>query len=353
MVKLKNSMTAFFLILIFLAAGCSKLTSSTSSKGKTALKDIRTGTDGISLSFLPNNPPDTVHLEENAAKNELTVIVQIDNKGSYPQPEQAKAPSGKLFLSGYDKNILNFNNAYSHDLSKFSLYGKSPINLNGGTDLATFKATINDINVEKYEPVLLATACYNYVTIAGPSVCIDPDPYSTTNQKKVCSVNDITLTNQGAPIAVTSIGEEAFAKKTQFKINIKNVGNGEVLRTTTQPLDSELPSNSVDKCDPYSTASGEDGKITKDDIDKVYLKEASIGQLALTCWPFSGDNIKTEKGFIRLINGEGSIICEYEKFNDEYGGGKTAYTTPLRIVLTYVYKTTAERHLTVKKEQTN
>ena len=356
MIKLERKFIfAFFLILILLIAGCK---SKAATAKKTSMQDIRTGTDGLSASFLPNNPPDTIHLDR-SGKNDISVVVQINNKGVYPQPEErGRAPSGKIYLSGYDPNIIKFADAgstYSRDLGIYSLYGKSPINLNGGSDLATFKGSIDydTLNVEKYEPILLATVCYNYVTIAGPSVCIDPDPYSTANQKKVCNVHDVTLTSQGAPIAVVGIGEEATTQKTQFKITIKNVGNGDVLRTTTTPSDSEQPTNPVEKCDPYGgtgSNSAADNKITREDIDKVYLKEVSIGQQNLQCWPFSGENVKGETGFIRLLNGQGSIICEYGK--ESYAGGTTAYTTPLKIVLTYVYKTTAQRAITIMKEST-
>lgn len=360
----KKFIFAFFLILVILISGCkslSKVTGSKDTKAKTSMQDIRTGTDGISVSFLPNNPPDTIHLDSTNDKNDITVVVQLDNKGAYPQPGVDTAPSGKIYLSGYDKNIIIFDDKSldgknSLELNKLSLYGKSPINLNGGSDLATFKGKLipyEELKVEKYEPILLATVCYNYVTIAGPTVCIDPDPYSTTNQKKVCNVHDITLTGQGAPVAVVSISEEAFAKKTQFKITIKNVGNGDVIKTTAQQSgisDDPRPANSVDKCDPYGSGTGTDNKITREDIDKVYLAEVSIGQQSLTCYPFSGENVKGVNGFIRLLNGQGSVICEYEKTDSGYAGGTTAYTTPLRIVLTYVYKTTAQRPITIMKE---
>ncbi|MEK6848772.1 MAG: hypothetical protein AABX65_04030, partial [Nanoarchaeota archaeon] len=250
--------------------------------------------------------------------------------------EGGSAPVGRVFLSGYDPNILSFDKNSVEEFSGKALEGKSSINPNGGLDLVTFRGQVNvdNLNVEKYEPTLLATACYNYLTVAGLSVCIDPDPYSTVNQKKVCEVQDITLVGQGAPVSITKIDEEAFATKTQFKITIKNAGNGDVLKT-----------ESLNKCGP----SGD--KIQREDVDKVYLQEVKIGNKVLNCGPFAntGDSdVRRQAGDVRLINGEGFIICELQ--SSDYGGGKTTYITPMTITLLYGYRNSIEKKIQIKQE---
>ena len=180
---------------------------------------------------------------------------------------------------------------------------------------------------------MLATACYSYATIASPSVCIDPDPYSTIKGKKVCEAKDITLSNQGAPIAVVNVDEEAFATKTQFRIIIKNVGGGEVMK------------NEVlfqDKCSPFGSS-----KVEREDIDKVYLINARLSNKELQCGPFAEGEVKSAQGFVRLVNGEGSITCELPK--SDYGSN-TAYISPLEIKLLYVYRSTAEKKVQIKRE---
>ena len=324
----KNIIFALFLILLILISGC------TGKKDvKKSLEEIRTGTEGIVLSFLPNAPPATIHVEENA-ENSFDAVLELKNRGAYPQPEdQIGAPFGDVYLSGYDRNILQFT-PESFNLNDRTLEGKSTINPNGGLDLATFKGTISarNLNVEKYEPTLLATACYTYNTIAGPSVCIDPNPYSTIKEKKVCAVQDLTLTNQGAPVAVTTINEEALATKTQFKITIKNVGNGDVIKP-----------GSLGKCSPYG-----DDKVLREDIDKVQLEEVQVGNRRLTCRPFVDGGTDGVSGFIRLVNGEGFIICEF--FKTDYENSKTAFTTPLKIKFNYLYRNTVEKKIQLKKE---
>ena len=327
----KRLIFVLFLVLLISISGC---------KGKKdvkkALEEIRTGTEGIVLNFLPNAPPATIHVEKGIPPETFDVVLEVKNKGAYPQPDEGIGGLGpllgKVYLSGYDQNILVFTPSPPvAELTGRTLEGKSTINPNGGQDLVVFKVNVNveNLNVEKYEPILLATACYNYFTIAGPSVCIDPNPYSTVKEKKVCEVQDVTLTNQGAPIAVTKIGEEAFATKTQFKITVKNVGGGDVIKR-----------EAFEKCNPFGS-----DKIGREDIDKVYLYEVKISDKTLDCGPFAEGN-KGKQGYIRLINGEGFVICELR----DYGGSKTAYTTPLRIWLSYNYINTAERKLQIKME---
>lgn len=337
--KLKKSIIfILFIALLILISGCKGKKSTEKS-----LEEIRTGTEGIAMSFLPNAPPDKIHVEQGAPPeaNIFEVVLELKNKGAYPQPDEGArglGPGfGKIFLSGYDTNIITLESkdGKSGDLGTKTLEGKSTINPNGGQDILSFTGKIipENLNVEKYEPTLLATACYYYLTIAGPSVCIDPNPYSTIKEKKVCGVQDISLSNQGAPVAVTKIDEEAFATKTQFKITIKNVGNGDVLK-------ADAANN---KCDPFGAQ-----KIQRDDIDKVNLMWVKVSDKALMCGPFAETNIKSTGGLIRLINGEGFVICEMP--NSEYSNKISAYTTPLLIQLSYGYRNSIEKKIQIKKE---
>lgn len=350
------------LIVLLLSAACSAKNpfSSKDSAKKTKTEELRSGTDGLKIRFLPNNPPPAIFVgSSDNLQNKVDIAVEIINKGVYPQPEDHQTMTGKLYLSGYDKNIIKFDASSQQpffDLSKTTaLYGKTLINAQGGSDVAAFNPQVDKekLIVDKYEPIFLATLCYEYKTIAGPSVCIDPDPYPTVKQKKVCEVKDITLTSQGAPIAVTKIEEKALSEKTQFMITIKNVGGGDVLRIRSEAQQAQgasqaqQPGSTIEKCDPFGSS-----KITKEDISKVYVEGITLGDKFLQCWPFAESNAKSDKGHIRMQNGEGSVICELMKENNAYPGGTTAYTTPLRIELSYAYKTTAETKTLLKKEDT-
>ncbi len=341
----------FLFITLISIIGCSG-----SSGTSDSVENIRVGTEGLSVSFLANNPPDTVHAEENGA-NAFDVIMDIRNNGAFPQPEEISGiggPVGNVYLSGYDSNIISITPKDSSgvsgngiDLSRLPLDGKSTINPNGGQDILSFQGKIIDYKkllVERYEPVLLATACYHYETTASTSVCIDPDPYSVVKQKKVCQASDASLTSQGAPIAVVKIAEEAFATKTTFKITVKNVGSGEVLIR-----------ESINKCDPYTTRVNLDNsgsvKIQREDLDKVLVESVKVSETLLNCGPYidnSGAVKRTDGGLMRLLNGEGFIICELP--SGSYAKTNSAYTTPLVVKLKYGYRTTTERKLLIKRE---
>src|SRR3989344_2813464 len=356
MAKTKNFIIAvFLLILVFSISACGKKDSAGSSK-----ENVRTGTQAILMNFLPNNPPDKIHAESDSARNQFDVVLELRNQGAYPKPEDLSliggfgGPKGRLYLSGYDPYIITLvpkapksgQSATGADLNQLALDGKSTINPNGGQDILAFQGTVDysKLRVDKYDVILLATACYQYQTVVGPTVCIDPDPYTTVNQKKVCQVKDTALSSQGAPVAITSINEEAFDQKTQFKITIKNVGGGEVVKK-----------ESLDKCDPYgksSTAAGSSNsnKIARDDLDKVYVDFVNIADRPITCGPFADGTVKGTSGLLRMINGEGFIICELQKGKGEYSQTNTAYTTPMVIHLSYGYRTTIQRNIQVIRE---
>ncbi len=336
MINLKKLIVFALLILLVVFSGC---------KGKKDVKksieEIRTGTDGIVITFLPLNPPDTVHIDQNT--NKFDIVLELQNKGVYPPGDSPTGPNGKTFIGGHDAKIVNIKPKDTNDLATKALQGKSLINLNGGSDLITFTAEVNlaNLNVEKYPVTLLATACYEYETIAGPTVCIDPNPYSTIQEKKICQVQDIALSSQGAPVAVTKVEEEAFAEKTQFKITIKNVGLGDVIKYEA--------AEGGEKCNPLVG----DKKLTRDDVDKVLLSEVKIADYQLQCKPFAESTgpIQGTSGSVRLINGEGSIVCDFTKqAYQNYRDSKTSFTTPLTIHLKYFYRSTGQRNLLIQKE---
>lgn len=333
MINPKRLSMLTLIIALLLIAGCSG-----KKDPQKQLEELRTGVLALTASFLPNNPPATIHVEE-TQPNSFDIVVEVSNKGVYPQPEDGKKLNGKIYLSGYDKDIIEVPTP-SIDLSTLTLSGKSSINLQGESDLAVFKAAVDHskLPVERYEPTLLATVCFDYITIAGPSVCIDPDPYATIKQKKVCEPGSISLSSQGASVAVVKVDTEAFAAKTQFKITIKNVGNGEVLKGRAEG------EGVLEKCNPFGAS-----KLAREDINKVFLEEIKLGNIDLQCWPFADEEVKGSTGYIRLLNGEGSIICEI--LEDNYASTNAAYTSPLKIKLSYGYKTTAERKLSIKKER--
>tara|TARA_Y100000310_G_scaffold343471_1_gene451245 strand:- start:2802 stop:3791 length:990 start_codon:yes stop_codon:yes gene_type:complete len=313
----------FLVLLVIVIAGCDKLGGKGSSKSS--------GTEGITINFLENSPQDR-YMVSNEDEEPISVILELRNKGPYPQDEDENILSrGKVYISGFDKEIIRIDEP-SANLRRDYLLGLNSFNPEGGFDTVEFEGVISSdkIIVDEYSPTILATLCYPYVTKASPTVCIDPFPFDD-KQEKVCRIGSTQLSSQGAPITITRIDEEASSNKLQFKINVKNGGNGEVIKV-----------NSLVKCDPYGdTSSGKEDILERKDFDRVELVRATVGFSELECGPLD------EGRFIRLFNGEGFVLCGLDRSSFEES--KSAYTTPLNIELRYGYRSTISKPVRISK----
>jgi hypothetical protein len=308
---------AILLLVLIFTYGCGK------SSGSATSGETIKGTDGIAINFLRGNPQDNYLISDE--DEPFSVVVEMRNKGTFPHDDDVNTLSrGQVYISGFDKNIIDLD-TNSIRINREFLMGVSSFNPDGGFDTAEFKGDIyEDIITDKYEPTVLATLCYPYATKASPTVCIDPFPFDD-KQKKVCKIGSRSLGSQGAPIAITSIDQEASSNRIQFKINLKNVGKGDVI--------------SIGKLDNCNPTSGE--KLKREDFDKVELAKASVGFTSLRCGPFY------ERNQIRLFDGEGFIICSIDKFDFE--DTNSAYTTPLNLEFRYGYRSTISKPIKITK----
>ena len=317
--KIEVRFIILFLILIIAISGCMK-------KDDKIDMDIITGTDGLEIEFFENYPQDRYVASDQ--REPISVIVDITNKGTFPEDEEY-LEGGKVYLSGFDENIINID-ARSQSLDRLYLPPVSSINPDGGFDSVEFDGEINgdNLKVDMHDQVILATICYPYRTKAGPSVCVNPYPFDT-NQKKICEIGSHILTSQGAPIAITRIDEEASTNKIHFKISVKNVGEGDVVK-----LDA------LEECG----SSGE-GILERDDFDKIKIENVKVGSENIldSCGPF----VEGSSNTMKLYDGEGFIICSLDV--SDLGGIKSAYTAPLNIELSYGYISTISKQIEIVK----
>jgi len=303
------------MFLLFFSFGCTPKT------GETGV-DYRKGTQGIVMNFMTDMPP--ARMYDNMP---IDLVVEIRNKGAYPQPNPITGwavnvinPNargiGTLYLSGFDDTII-VGMPKKMDISP--LEGKNIYNLEGGYDVILFRGNIINFdirNTDNYNANFLITSCYNYETIASQTVCIDPEPYSTKQKTRVCVVPpSYSLSGgQGAPVAVTKVEETVLLNKIQFKIYIKNLGDGYVIDKNRLNIDC-----------PYS--------LDYTNLDKVYVS-GRVSGYSLSCKPNNP---------IRLINGEGNMICTIPK----PAMSKSAYTTPLQIKLEYGYTSSIQKSVEI------
>src|SRR3972149_6188628 len=213
-------------IVLLLAAialpGCTRRNSVSTAE------NIRQGTEGIVLSFLSTYSKDiSVGGDQ---KEDLFFTLKAENRGAYPSQDDGNA-EGLIWLSGYDPAVI------------------------------TFESPSPD---GKYAPTILGNLCYRYKTVAQPQVCIEKDPLSFT-VKKACTAGDVSLSSQGAPIAVTKVEQLSTATKAQFKLTFRNVGRGIVV----------YPDKS---CTKDAMAS-----IQRYDLDWVRIERMSIAGKRLAC----------------------------------------------------------------------
>ncbi len=264
----------------------------------TALKAVQTGTQGIVIRPIENYPPALIY-----DRNELTVMLDIDNKGNFPLLPQ----DCFVQITGFDPNIIKggLSTQSCSATNNVPLEGKNVYNINGGTNQLLFQF----LNVElppgvfEYNPTLNFVTCYKYHTTANPVVCLDPLFYQVTPQQKNCIPKTVSMGGgQGAPVGITYVGVQMIGGKAVFEINIQNLAT---------PGRALSPNIDLQTCGSSS--------ITHTDLDKVYYTISMVGK-PIDCKPYQ---------FVRLVNNNAKIVCTSPVT------GASAYETPLLIDLDY------------------
>ena len=344
-------------------------------------KDFRKGTDGLVFDFLNNGPPDTVF--EDA---EFDIAADIWNRGAYPVEEAYVTATLEnaymCILSGsscadvrYDPAIsqleglrklrtemlvqldkttdqherLRINERLSELDNQISelqrglvmvnpeltksleqpLNGRSVGTPQGNSWLVSFSAkskTLDLLSVQHTSPVIL-TACYGYTTELAQDVCIDPDISSMSQQDKVCTVQDISLADQGAPVAIIRIETKMLPKgdysAPQFLIYVQNKGDGEVLaRNRLQ----------------YACSAA---KLGREDWNRVYLSDFSFSTYKL------GENIECTPNPLRLTGTDDYFRCTVT--DSELERSFPAFVSQLFVKLDYGYMKSITKNVIVEK----
>ncbi len=315
---MKKGMVVSLLLVLLVVVGCQPGT--LPGRRKEPTTGYRTGSQGLMMNFLPNFPRPRMFADEN-----LEVLIELRNRGSHP----VGYGGDKIYLSGFDPTIIQGLSSLGTQIPS-GFEGVTQFNPEGGYDTIQTNGIINLAkmqNIDHYPVTLLATACYGYKTLASENVCIDPDPFSTSSERKVCIPAPVSFGTQGAPVAVGSVDVEATRGSTTFKISINNVGGGTVFN---YGIDNLM------KCNPYH-ASG----LGYNDVDKIMLTKVEVSGKVITtsCKPYDQADSS-----IRIINGQATIFCRV----DGLGAGP-AYTTPLTVELDYGYRNTISTRVDIIK----
>jgi len=266
-----------------------------------------TGTQSLEMLFSPGSPPSVIYSNQ----NNIPMLLEIRNKGAHPL-------SGQIFLSGFDSNIITITP------NRFSISNLDPvttINREGGLMIENLKITSIRMppGLDRYNPTLQITACYDYETKASPMICVDPQPYKGIASDKTCVPGVISVgAGQGAPVSVGSIEQEIIpGKEMLFRVRLVNNGGGDIVTTTA--CDKPLEYNQV------NLMSIQDSQIT-----------------------ISGASIEVQPKDLKFNNNAATIFV---KSSMPTGGGGTEYLTAMTINLKYKYRKTYSRRLEIRNTQ--
>ncbi len=330
--KLLPKIAFLFLLLI---VGCR------GSDGPLTSADIYTGTDGLTMEFLENTPPDEV-FEDIIVPLGIT----IRNDGAYDIVDG-------LITFSVEKDYMELKKKSSFGIQRISWEGDRPqirISLDGKTieraegehEIITLSADAKELEElsQIHESTILATACYGYETSLVANVCIDTDIYNIKSIVKSCEVRDQSFNSQGAPVVISNINTEMMpmesgeSKKVmlrpQFLIYIENKGGGLVIKKEDTIISDACSEKALDH-----------SKWNVVSIN-VYLGGNEGKQLDCDVT----EDSEGETGLIKLRDNIGVARCILEDGIDESEG---TYVAPLRVELEYGYTDTISKSITIKK----
>ncbi|MBI5072485.1 hypothetical protein HZA99_01570 [Candidatus Woesearchaeota archaeon] len=398
----------FFLllsILILFFTSCTPQTQTHLSN-----EDFWTGSDGLSFSFIDENPPETVYEE-----TPFTIALQVENLGAHTLTGFMTLSIEDDYLCLVDENnecstftavdtqtlsikseIEDYYAAidqYTKDLAAttdadeqntlrreiqtarknietlkdsvpvrnpyktrlFSLEGKSIFNYEGGSDIISYKAKAKSAGAlsESHEVTVVATGCYEYTTTWNQNICIDTNVNNMMVFPGSCKTEDIGLTDQGAPVAITEIKPTMLPTgdgylRPMFQIYVSNVGNGNVINK--------------DKTQQACTATGLNSK----DYNMVFLKSFVLSSQDIS-YDFNGYDPKTGKELnpgtdgdfiscspnplILKDTGNDYITCVLNEglTLDQFSLNQAPYMTQLSVQLDYGYTLSQSKTMTIQK----
>lgn len=313
-------------VLALTLTGCSTIVLSSLQQQGAAPGSAMSGTQGLAINFLGNQPPTRVIVQN---LDTIPATIEVRNLGA------TTVSDAVLAYGGFDQSVVGWAKS---DTSLGTLEGKTQYNSQGGMVQRAVAGvggkgvggTVHtDLFNDMYTPTFQASVCYTYETHAQVPVCLDLDPFG--NSPKACSPSDFSSsTGQGAPVAVTAVSQDSAEGKTLFKITVSNVGGGEVFHGTPGMC---LPTTK--------------NPITYNELDHLTVTGVSVGSTKLDLTKdCKGTEVATDGSgnqLLTLINGQAVLFCTYT------GQVGPAYTTTLNVGLRYEYSTTISRQVQIVK----
>lgn len=249
------------------------------------------GSDGLLMGFTDNSPPEKVY-----PSTEFPVTVKLHDAGAFgllrsESHDDIFASVTLIYDPFYFEEVPKYASTAQQLRDSIFIEGKSVYWPSGETRFLTLGVLrAKDIGSNRIgaDSDIIASLCFPYETVLTTPVCVDNDPLGNDAGSKPCQAEDLSFTDQGAPVAVTSVEVEPTpigTKRDQvlvrkgvtdeqgaligfdegisdelvtvlrptFRLHLMNVGGGQVVRGRDrgeQKLclkgpDDDLPGNSL------------------------------------------------------------------------------------------------------------
>ncbi len=307
------------------------------------------GSDGIVVSFFPNAPPDNAF-----PGSTIGVGVLFENKGAVDVNCEeecghflvfARAPildsaGGPFAVKDSLKDALE--NSLETELSGKESY------LSGGK-AALELPVVSVAEVESSTTAnIFALACYPYRTLLSTAICVDTAPLTLDPADRVCDLKDISLKNQGAPVAITKVSQARYVKNISgrnivhplVRLTLANVGGGLV-------LDNSSTSLSV-----ACTADAEASELPQGIIGLVSVS-ADVSGIPMRCnggRPFKLSGDRTKDVVECVADFEAMDPSEFNAIAPrfDYRSNDNSFVTTLNVQLTYGYQTSVAKEVEIE-----
>ncbi len=309
--------------------------------------DIYRGVKGIEMLFLNDVPPPQTFA---STGDDYELAIELKNQGTFPL-------NGKLYLSGFDPNIIRFDkigidqgfNFPSNDCGFTEILPRSKLNPPGGTCIEELRGRLNlDSITDSYNTNIFVQAVYRYITDANIVMCIDPDVYHVSPTQRACKMVPYNSgSGQGAPVAATKIEPTAIGGgKILYRIYIANQGKGEVVDYLKAPYEMKPSDIGHVRYRIGSPAASGGIKISLTGSAVRDITGNAIG-ISYKDKGFSMSfNPKSDYAYtedvVRLHNGKAVITQVID-----YTGNAYAFQTPLQITLEYGYMESIQKNIEI------
>lgn len=332
----------WLIVLLVLLAAC------VPGDPKAPPTQVYEGSDGIVVSFFPNAPPDTAF-----PGSTIGIGVLFENKGAvevsckeecghflvfarYPIQKDGEPFAVKDGLRDALENSL-----------ETELGGKESYLSGGKAALELPAVSVSEVESSTTANVF-ALACYPYRTLLSASICVDTAPITLDPADKVCDLKDISLKNQGAPVAITKVSQARYVKNIGGKnivhplvrLTIANVGGGLVLDNSSESLNRACTS------DPASE------QLPQGIIGLVSIN-ADVSGIPMRCnggRPFKLSGDRTKDIVECVADFEAMERAEFDAIASrfDYNSADNSFVTTLNVQLTYGYQTSVAKQVEIE-----